>query len=438
MRRVVVRAGLVGLLAGALVLGSGLVLNGTAEQSPSAAPPTAVDALGAVSDPDAAVEALQARLARLPADWSAWASLGSVHLQQATTTADPSFYARAEEAFARSLQEKPEGNDAALVGQAALAAARHDFPAARELAERAIALNGFSASAHGVLTDALVELGDYERAFVVLQRMLDLRPAVPSYTRASYSFELRGDLAGARSALERALPIAVDPADAGFVHRYLGELAFNQGDLDEAERQFAAGLSRAPNYTPLLAGRARVAAARGEVDAALRDWNDVVARLPEPGYLTELGDLYASLGRDDEAQAQYAVVQTIEKLFVAAGADLDVEQALFAADHGDPAGALRSAEQAWQTRRSVHTADAYAWALHVNGRSAQALELSAQAQRLGTRNALFDYHRGMIELAVGERSAARESLTSALALNPHFSPLHAAQAQATLEQLGSG
>lgn len=437
MRRAA-RPALVLALAAALLLGGGLALTAPTDQEPASSAAAVVDLAGEVpsADPVATVAALQQRLRRLPDDDAGWATLGAVHLQQATATADPSFYAQAEQAFARSLEVRPEDNDLALVGQAALAASRHDFRAARRLAERAVAVNAFSASAHGVLTDALVELGEYEQADIALQRMLDLRPAVPSYTRASYAFELRGDLMGARTALERALRIAVDPADAGFVHRYLGELAFNQGDLDEAERQFGAGLQRAPSYTPLLAGRARVAAARGQVEAALRDWNDVVQRLPEPGYLTELGDLYASLGRDDEAAAQYEVVRTIEKLFLAAGADLDVEQALFAADHGDPARALRSAEKAWQSRRSVQTADAYAWALHVNGRSAQARELAAQAQRLGTRNALFDYHRGMIELAVGDRDAARRSLSSALTLNPYFSTLHAPRARAALQELG--
>ena len=429
------------VLSAALVVGAGLSLGGAEEAATTAGPPVpveAVDVVGGAPRGDLATTttALQARLRRLPGDWQSWSSLGAVYLQQASTTADPTWYAKAEEAFARSLVERPEGNDAALVGQAALAASRHDFPAARDLAEQALAVNAYSASALGVLTDAHVELGDDDAALTALQRMLDLRPGVPSYTRASYSFELRGDLDGARAALEQALRIAVDPADVAFAHRYLGEVALAEGELAEAERQFVSGLQRAPDAPALLAGRARVAAARGQTEAALRDWRDVVTRLPEAGYLTELGDLYAWLGRTAEAEEQYAVVRATEQLFVAAGADLDLEQALFAADHGDPAGALAAAERVWQDRRSVHAADVYAWALHVNGRSAEARDVAVQAQRLGTRSALFDYHRGMIELAVGDAAAARRSLTSALALNPHFSVLHAPRAQAALAQLG--
>lgn len=426
-------------LGAVLFFGTALAMPGSPK--PDAPAPRTSDVFEVLTDAPngdlaSAAAALQERLRRLPGDWHAWSSLGAVYLRQASTTADPSFYDKAESTFAQSLETRPEGNDTALVGQAALAAARHDFDAARDLAERAIVINSHSATAHGVLTDALIELGEYEEAFIALQRMLDLRPGVPAYARASYSFELRGDIPAARAALEEALRVAADPADAAFAHRYLGELAFNQGDLDEAERQFAAGLERTPFYTPLLAGRARVAAARGQIDVALAGWNEVVQQLPEPGYLTEFGDLYASLGRHQEAESQYEVVRAIEQLFISAGADLDLEQALFAADHGDPAGALKAAERAWERGRSVHTADTYAWALHVNGRSAEALPIAQQAQRLGTRNALFDYHRGMIELAVGDLPAARQSLTSALDLNPHFSILHAPRARTALEQVG--
>jgi tetratricopeptide (TPR) repeat protein len=421
-------------LAGALLAGAGLALGSAEEPAPPA--PVQVDAASLASgDLPALTRALEDRVRRLPGDWQAWASLGSVHLQRAAATADPGWYARAEQAFERSLEERPDGNDAALVGLGALAASRHDFAAARDLAEQALAVNAFSSSALGVLTDALTELGEDDAAVSALQRMLDLRPGVPSYTRASYARELRGDLDGAREALEVSLRTANDPADAAFAHRYLGELALNQGDVDEADRQFAAGLARSPDAAALLAGRARVATARGDTDTALALWSDVVARLPEPGYLAELGDLYASLGRTREAEQQYDVVRATEQLLRAAGSDVDLEHALFAADHGDPAGALAAAERIWQGRRSVHAADAYAWALHANGRSQEARELAAQAQRLGTRSALFAYHRGMIELAVGDREAARASLTSALEIDPHFSVLHAPRARAALAGL---
>jgi hypothetical protein len=66
---------------------------------------------------------------------------------------------------------------------------------------------------------------------------------------------------------------------------------------------------------------------------------------------------------------------------------------------------------------------AYAWALHKNGRDAEALDYAREATSTGMRNALFSFHRGMIEAALGQNNAARTDLTGALAVNPHFNPL---------------
>lgn len=89
----------------------------------------------------------------------------------------------------------------------------------------------------------------------------------------------------------------------------------------------------------------------------------------------------------------------------------------------------------WTSERSVDAADAYAWALHVNGRDRAALRYSEQATRLGTESALFNYHRGMIEKSLGKVDAARESLRHAVDLNPQFSALHGPRAKAALDDL---
>src|SRR4029078_7935464 len=112
---------------------------------------------------------------------------------------------------------------------------------------------------------------------------------------------------------------------------------------------------------------------------------------------------------------------------------IDLEISLFSADHGTDLGqGLRTAQAEYGRRQSVFVADALAWQLHVNGRDAEALTHADEALRLGTRSALFHFHRGMIETALGRTDAARADLQQALAINPHFSLLHAPEAQAAL------
>jgi tetratricopeptide (TPR) repeat protein len=356
--------------------------------------------------------ALQDRLRGLPTDAPAWAQLGATYTELARTTADPGYYDKAKRALEESLRLRPEGNGEAMLGQGALANARHDFAAAKDWALRAQAVRPDSAEVQGVLVDALTQLG--EDATAALQRMLDLRPGVAAFTRASYHYELRGRTAEARAALTRALESAGAPEEIAFCRYYLGELAFNSGRLDDAGEQY----ERA-SEPESLHGKAKVSAARGRTAEALADYRKLVARVPLPQYLLEYGELLEADGKQAEAKAQYDVVLRQLRLF---GGD-DLTAALVAADHGDPAEALRFAQAEWNRRQSVFTADALAWALHVNKRDAEALPYAERAVALGWRNAVFGYHRGTILASLGRAEEARPVLDEAFAINPHFSRL---------------
>ena len=74
-------------------------------------------------------------------------------------------------------------------------------------------------------------------------------------------------------------------------------------------------------------------------------------------------------------------------------------------------------------------ADTLAWTLYQSGDYAAAQEMSRHALRLGTQNALMYYHAGMIARALGDSAGSDEYLRKALALNPNFSLLYAANAR---------
>jgi tetratricopeptide (TPR) repeat protein len=174
----------------------------------------------------------------------------------------------------------------------------------------------------------------------------------------------------------------------------------------------------------------------GQVDTALDTYAAVVARAPEPTYLLEYGELLQSLGRTDEAAQQYEIFSVTQQLFAANGVQPDAVLALFQADHGDPAAALESAEAALAANPFLTVHDAYAWALHRNGRDEEALTEIDRALALGYRSARFHFHAGMISHALGGDARAREELTTALEINPYFNPLEAGIARTTLAALG--
>lgn len=416
-------------LSGAAVVGiAGALLTVGAAGSPPAPPVAPAPAMSEIA-------LLQADLERVPGNARGWAALGAAYLQESRVTADPSFYAKAEGAFDEALALEPS-SDVALAGAAALAAARHDFAGALVLTDRALHENPYNAPALAVRADALTELGRYDEALDVLREMADVRPGVDVSTRASYAFELRGDVDRARAALDEAVEIATLPADVAFAHHYLGEIAFASGDLDGARRSYDAAAAADPSYLPAVAGRAKVLAATGDATAALAELRGVVERLPLPEFLIAYGELLEASGQVEQAQEQYAVVRATQALFAANGQDVDTELALFEADHGTPAAAVAAASKAYELRpRSVVTQDAYAWALHKAGRSAEALPVARDALRLGWRNPAMLARVGTIEAAAGDPAAARRLLSEALALNPVFSPLHAPRAAALLESL---
>ncbi|MFF4345075.1 tetratricopeptide repeat protein [Kitasatospora sp. NPDC001540] len=422
------------LLLTAAALCAGLAYTGgltdppPAPATPRAAPP-AGSALAAAIGTD------QQHLRARPDDAAAWARLGGEYVEQARLTADASYYPKADEALHRSLTLAPEGNTDALTGLGALANARHLFAEAADHARRALDAAPLHWQAWAVLTDARTQLGDDAGATDAAQHLLDLHPGTASFTRAAYELEQHGRPEDARTALQRALTDAYDPADQAFCRYQLAELDRNSGRTEAALDGYRSALATDPAHTAALAGQARAEAALGRTDDALAHYAQAVAKVPLPQYLLELGELHESLGHTAQAAEQYRLLRAEADLAAANGVVDDLTIGQFEADHGDPATAVRLLRAEWDRRHDVLVADALAWALHRTGADREALGYTGLALAHGWRNAPFLYHRGEIERALGRTDDARTDLSLALATDPRFSPLQAPRARAALTAL---
>lgn len=385
---------------------------------------------------DTAIAQLQVRLQNNPDDTAAYAELGLGLLQQVRSTGDVSLYGRAAEAFDKALQRDPQQLDA-LVGQGVLALALHDFTDALQWADQAWAINSFRAQILGIKVDALVELGRYPEAVETLQKMVDLRPDLRSYSRVSYLRELHGETAGAKAAMQSAVEMGV-PATEEWLWTLvqLGHLYWNSGEMEQAAQIYQQALQAQADYPYALAGLARVEAAQGQGEAAIARYTALVTRLPLPEFVVALGELYEANGDNVQAQQQYDLVRTMQKLNAAAGMNVDLELATFEVNHGnDLTAALAQAHSAYAERPTIYAADTLAWALYRHGDYTAAQQYSQEALRLNTQDALLHFHAGMIAAALQQNDKAREHLQTALAINPHFSPRLAPQAQAQLAEL---
>jgi tetratricopeptide (TPR) repeat protein len=441
MRRAL-RIAAVVLMAAAMfiVAGIGLLRRGDGEAGAPAGP-LVLDAGGIVGPAistgslTAAIARLQERVRERPSDWRSLAALGAAYVQQARITADPSYYPKADGVLERSLRIERDENFEAYVARGSLEAARHDFAAALRDGRRAARINPYDADAYGVIGDAQLELGRYGQGFETFQRMVDTEPNLESYARVSYARELQGDVPGAMRAMADALDAAGSAADAAWASHQLGELAFNRGDVGRAARYYRRARRLDPTYEPAEAGIAKVSWARGDLDTAIDRFVDVTQRYPAPEYVVVLADLYQLAGRSEEASRQEELLGSIEQLQRANGVNIDLELALHHADRGDADVALRAARAEWSRRRSVHVADALAWALYRGGRYPRAQAYATRALRLGTRDALFHFHAGMIRLRLGDREAAYRLLRAARRINPYFSIRWSPVAEHVLERL---
>ncbi|HUS16896.1 MAG TPA: tetratricopeptide repeat protein [Chloroflexia bacterium] len=382
---------------------------------------------------DRVISSMQLRLQTNAADAAALAQLGLAYLQKARETNDPRFYTQGEESFQKALAAEPANFDA-TAGMGSLELSRHQFREALDWGLKARALNPQKAYAYGVIADAYNELGEYDHAVDTLDRMIHLRPDLSSYSRVSYERELHGDVDGAIMSMQQAI-VAGGPApeNAAWSRVQLGNLYFNSGQLPGAEKAYNEALAAYPGYLHAQAGLAQVRAAQGELPAAIELYKQAIAVVPLPQYVTALGDLYAAAGDHANAHKQYDLVQYTFQVFEANGVDSSIEKAAFLADQDkDAAEAVRLADAAAAYRADIHTLDTQAWALYRAGRYADALAAEQRALRLGTKNALFYFHLGMIEQQLGDVAGAREHLQQALDLNPNFSIRYAPQAQALL------
>ncbi|NEB56468.1 tetratricopeptide repeat protein [Streptomyces griseus] len=384
--------------------------------------------------PRRSIEALQARVARLPKDPGGWAALGMAYVQQARSTADPATYDRAEKALQTSLSVQGEGNTDAETAMGALAAARHDFPTALRWARKATTSGPYSSSAYGVLADAHTQLGHYDEADEAVQKMTDLRPDAASLARASYAFELKGNTARARALMQRSLAAAATPADKAFAHSVLAGLDLQDANPREALAGTQTALRTAPTDSALLETRARAYLALGDTTKAVADYNAAIAIAPLPHYLLGLGELEQALGHRERAAENYDLLRAQDRIREAAGDPADTDAILFEADHGNPRRAVALAEGTLRNRPFVAVHDAYAWALHRAGRDTEALVQADKSLAQGTRSAIFRYHRAAIHHALGDPAAARRDLTEALR-EPGFHPLHARAARDLLQRI---
>jgi tetratricopeptide (TPR) repeat protein len=373
-----------------------------------------------LSPAEQSVAAADRLIAKNGKDFEAYNALALALSRRARETSDPNYYAQAEDALKKSFEISPGNFDGERTA-VWLLLGKHEFPAALEKAKGLNKKMPDDVMIYGFLTDANVELGNYDDAEKAAQWMLNLRPGnMPGITRAAYLRELFGDIDGSLDLMNMAYQSTPpsETEDRAWILSQIGHLQLTSGKISEADVTLQQALALFPRYHYALQNLAKVRIEQKRYADAVTLLQQRYDDAHHAENLYDLAEAEELAGQSEEAKRDFAEFE-IKSLAESVKKDNSSRELVFYyADHAhEPAEALKVAEQEFDWRHDVFTQDAYAWALHVNGRDAEAREHVETAIAVGIRDARMLRHAGEITLALGDRVASQKYLRQSAELN---------------------
>jgi tetratricopeptide (TPR) repeat protein len=363
------------------------------------------------------------------------------YIQKLRETGDGSYLDRASRILDGVLA-RDGANYEALRLRNEIALHLHEFGRVEEESRKLSARSPQDPRNWGSLGDALMEMGEYDKAAAAYQRMVELRPGLSSLNRVAFYRFVTGDTEGAIAAMNDAIGAGSPvPENLAWCLTDLGWMYFKTGRLTEAAAAFGKALRVFPGYHRAYAGRGQTLAAQGKSSEAIESYKRAQAVVPMPDYAAALTSLYESSGNEWEGKKQKALLDMLDQIGQSKGETTNRNLAVVYADQERKLDrALQLAQAELKSRRDIYTYDALAWALYKNKRYAEAEKASAKALQMKTAEPAFYYHAGMIKAALHKQAEGKQNLEHALQLNPRFDPSQAVRAKralATLCTLGS-
>ena len=363
-----------------------------------------------------------------PDDITAQNRLADVYLQRLRETGNFEWLKRAGEAAHRSLASVPaEQNATGLFMQARVEYESHHFATARDLAVKLTKLEPGKSRGFVLLGDALLEFGEVDQAAAAYGEMEKRgSDAVETQTRLARLDLVRGAVDSAQKRLEAARNFSPSPEVKAWCLVQLGQLAFNIGQWDAAEKNYQAALVERPDDSSALEHLGELRAAQEKYGEAVALYDKAIARTPRPELWQARGDVCAEMGkladaatwhsRARDAYLKNAADGNAHYFHHLAGFFSDTEQ--------NPGEALKWARRDLELRHTAAAEDALAWALYRGGEFAQAAETEKKMLARGTKDPHIVAHAGMIFLAAGNADRGKELLGEAARINPRHTSFH--------------
>lgn len=369
----------------------------------------------------AKVDELKAKLAKDPNDVKARLQIATIYMAEARITGEhPYYYPAVLKILDGVLSIDPRSFEATTF-KASVKMSQHQFAEARDLAEQARQINPDNAYVYGVLVDANVELGDYEQAVAMSDKMQAMKPSLESYSRASYLREIYGSYPGAISAMQLAVDAGLPGSEPYcWSKNTLAHLYTVTGQLDKADREYAEILAVRPSYAFALGGQAHVQRLRKEYDQALATLDKAAAIMPEFSFHEEMAEIYALQGKEKKAADKYAEVVTMLDQDAQSGHLVDLEMCKLYTKLGKLDSAAVYGQREYDRRpKNIDVNQALAVVALKNNDLKKAQEYMEVARRTGSKNPELLREASEIQLALGNEQESKKLVAEARKVNPN-------------------
>jgi tetratricopeptide (TPR) repeat protein len=378
-------------------------------------------------DTKKAVESLLIEIKLRPTNLVAKLNLSKAYIQESRITGDHGYYDGAALVLLEDVIEVEPKNFDALCCKATVLLSQHHFYDALKVAKTALPLNPNNAFIYGLLCDAYVELGYYQAAVNMADKMISIRPDIRSYARVSYLREIHGDTKGAIQAGKLAVNSGVSGLEeTEWSRMILAHLYETIGALDTAEFHYRTALMERPNYAFALAGLGKLAKSNAQFTSAINYYEKANKSIVEYSFADELTDLYHS--NEQHHKANKNAQKVIDMLSPLAGnnesesahghyADRELSYAFLKLN--DAENALKHAKIEYKRRpKNIDVCEALGWAYFHKKEYSKANQFITAALRTNSKNPTLLCRAGLIKIKAGQVNEGKRLIQTALNKKP--------------------
>jgi tetratricopeptide (TPR) repeat protein len=386
------------------------------------------------------VDILQKKIAANAADTKSIIALANYFILEGKATGNYAYYDKAAMKLVNDVCKIDTNNFEAFTLKSLVYLSQHHFADGLATAQQARNLIPYNAFVHGILVDGNVEMGNYDSALACAQKMMEIRPDLRSYARASYLREIYGDYNGAIEAMKWAIDAGVSGDEATeWCRIQLGHLYENIGDLKNAEMNYQIALNERPGYMYALAGMAHLALATKNYSKAIDYYQQAAKDANEGSFQEELAAVYFLSGQKEKAtELTNAVIKELDKNAKAANsdesighyADKELAYAYLSINNYDMA--LKHALLEYNRRpKNIEVNETVAWIYYKKGEANKALPYLKVAFITNSKNPTLLCRAGLIYAKNGDIINAKKRLQEGLQSNPNIDELLMADALQT-------